>query len=582
MGQRLSFCRKRYRAMLPVNSLTAFVASAPLAASRRASTILLTLIHLAALGMLLWSEFQNDWVSIFAFVFAWGLLNFGWLAILKRPLMAGVLSLALFVLIVLLSRFKFESLALTANFIDVMFIDDDTIGFLLAVFPRLSVILGFAALIAIPAMIYAWRADAFRVRRRVAAPAAALCLSGLTAIAFTFPISHDQEFTDHNYVSKFARFGSVAVVDYFTHGLMESDADVIERLKPLAGKCLLPRKAPHIVLVLDESSFDISQVETIKLPAGYRNHFRSTDGKLRSLQVESISGPTWYTEYNVLTGLSVRSYGRFADAVTRIAAGRVERGLPHALRHCGYQTFSQYPWFGNFLGARNFHLSAGIQKFYDAKDLGTHDLQPDQFYYDGALKILQQHRSGGPMFVMLYTMANHSPWNYAFRPELTPDWKAPGNHHEIDEYLRRQHMSDRDYKQFVANLRRNFPGEPFLIVRFGDHQPHFAKHIIDTALTEKGIAQVINDVDPRYFRTYYTVDAVNFTPHYLASAISNLDAPYLPLIVLEAAGVPLDPSFAEQKRMFLRCDGRFYHCKEGAEVRRFNRLLIDAGLIRGL
>ena len=35
--------------------------------------------------------------------------------------------------------------------------------------------------------------------------------------------------------------------------------------------------------------------------------------------VEGAGGPSWYTEYNVLTGLSVRSYGRFADFVTRMS-----------------------------------------------------------------------------------------------------------------------------------------------------------------------------------------------------------------------------------------------------------------------
>ena len=53
-------------------------------------------------------------------------------------------------------------------------------------------------------------------------------------------------------------------------------------------------------------------------------------------------------------------------------------------------------------------------------------------------------------------------------------------------------------------------------------------------------------------------------------------------MIQEAAGVPLDPSFAEQKKIMLRCKGVFYACKGGAEARRFNRLLIDAGLVRGL
>jgi hypothetical protein len=46
--------------------------------------------------------------------------------------------------------------------------------------------------------------------------------------------------------------------------------------------------------------------------------------------------------------------------------------------------------------------------------------------------------------------------------------------------------------------------------------------------------------------------------------------------------LPLDPSFAEQKKIMQRCDGAFYGCRKGAEARRFNRLLIDAGLIKGL
>jgi hypothetical protein len=46
--------------------------------------------------------------------------------------------------------------------------------------------------------------------------------------------------------------------------------------------------------------------------------------------------------------------------------------------------------------------------------------------------------------------------------------------------------------------------------------------------------------------------------------------------------LPLDASFAEQKRILERCKGLFYACAGGAEARRFNRLLIDAGLIKGL
>jgi hypothetical protein len=68
----------------------------------------------------------------------------------------------------------------------------------------------------------------------------------------------------------------------------------------------------------------------------------------------------------------------------------------------------------------------------------------------------------------------------------------------------------------------------------------------------------------------------------LSSALPVLEGAYLPLLIQEAAGVPLDPSFVEQKRILARCAGRFFDCADGAEARRFNRLLIDAGLIKGL
>ena len=122
----------------------------------------------------------------------------------------------------------------------------------------------------------------------------------------------------------------------------------------------------------------------MKVPAGYGAHFKSGDGKQRSLMVEGAGGPSWYTEYNVLTGLSARSYGRFADFVTRIAAGRVERGLPHALRRCGYKTFTLYPMYGAFLSARHFQQTAGIQSFLNSAALGASFLDPDSFYLNKA------------------------------------------------------------------------------------------------------------------------------------------------------------------------------------------------------
>jgi hypothetical protein len=535
----------------------------------------------AALVLMLQTE--TDFGSRLAFLLSWGILNFAWIALLRRPALSGALSLTLVVVLVLLSRLKHDVVQMTANFVDLMVIDRDTAAFLFTIFPNLRWSAISAGLVTVPLMYALWWLDPFRIPRLPASACALACLAALTGYSLAWPDEAWRSYYDDSYLSKFARSGVTAVADFMEYGFMESAASVPERLNvPLVDSCHPAGRRPNIVLIHDESSFDIRAAEGVKVPAGYGGHFQSFDGKQRKFLAESNGGPSWFTEYNVLAGLSSRSFGRFAYFVTRIASSRVERGLPLSLRRCGYETISLYPAFGAFMSARSFQTTTGIEHFYDARDLGAKDVEPDSFFYDSALKLMPQRGSHKPFFMFVYLAANHFPWESEYRPELTPAWRAPGNIPSVDEYLRRQTMSAADYKGFVAQLKKTFAGEPFLIVRYGDHQPEFSPHLLDPKLDEAGIGTKLESYDPRYYATYYAIDAVNFEPVNSAAVMDTIDAAYLPLVIQEAAGIPLDPSFAEQKAIMLRCKGLFYACKDGAEARRFNRLLIDAGLIRGL
>ena len=551
------------------------------AISRRDGAVfcLLAILHIAALALMAGTE--ADLVAKAAFLLVWALLNCFWLLLFRRPLVAALLSLELVVVLALLSRFKFDKLWMTVDFVDLMIIDQDTSAFLLTAFPSLRGWIALAAAVTAALLIAAWRLDPVRVRMRTSVVGVALCLVGLTALSLSVPTDLQEDFVSQNYVSKFARTGVEAIHEFAAHGYLQADVRVAGSLDAAAA-CNPPRKLPHIILLHDESSFDITVAPGVNVPAGYRRHFQSSDGKARKLVVEGVGGPSWFTEYNVLTGLSARSFGRFATSVTRIAAGRVSRGLPHSLSRCGYTTYSLYPFYGAFLGSRAFQTTAGIAHYLDMVDLGTSDFEADRFYFDEASSIIERERGHGPLFLYVYTVANHFPWDTRLRPQLTPDWRDLGNAPDVEEYVRRQGMTALDYSGWLARLAQQFPAESFLIVRYGDHQPQFGPRIIDPSLGEAALTRRLEALDPRYLTTYYAIDAVNFTPPDLSSALDTLDAAYLPLIIQEAAGVPLDPSFVEQKKILQRCDGRFYRCADGAEARRFNRLLIDAGSIKGL
>ncbi|MGO4714483.1 sulfatase-like hydrolase/transferase [Bradyrhizobium sp. 2TAF24] len=537
--------------------------------------------HLAAAVVMLQTE--TDLMSRLGFLLAWGILNCGFVALLRRPALSGALSFALIVALILLSRLKHDVVQMTANFVDLMVIDRDTVAFLFTIFPNLRWSAIGTAILVLPLMVALWRLDPFRLRRLPAVAALLGCLAALVGLAKISPDEAWRGYYDDGYVSKFARSGVTAVSDFLNYGFMQSDAFAAEALKlPLVDSCTPAGRRPNIIMIHDESSFDIRAAGGVKVPAGYGSHFLSYDGKARKFLAESNGGPSWFTEYNVLAGLSARSFGPFAYFVTRIASGRVERGLPLALRRCGYSTVSLYPAFGGFMSARSFQLTTGMQAFHDARALGARGVEPDSFFYGKALNLLAQEKGPQPVFMFVYLAANHFPWEVKFRPELTPQWRAPGNAPVVDEYLRRQAMSARDYAGFVAALKKQFPSEPFLIVRYGDHQPEFSPQLLDPGLSEADIGKKLMAHDPSYFATYYAIDAVNFKPVASPTAMDTIDGAYLPLVIQDAAGLPLDPTFTEQKKIMLRCGGLFYACQDGAEARRFNRQLIDAGYIKAL
>src|SRR5262249_40505000 len=155
--------------------------------------------------------------------------------------------------------------------------------------------------------------DPFRIRRLPALAGALSCLAALTGFALAYPDEAWRGYYDDGYLSKFARSGVTAVSDLLQYGFLEADASAIGRLNvPLVDSCHPAGRRPNIIMIHDESSFDIRAASGVKVPAGYGSHFKSFDGKERKFLAESNGGPSWYTEYNVLAGLSSRSFWRFA------------------------------------------------------------------------------------------------------------------------------------------------------------------------------------------------------------------------------------------------------------------------------
>ena len=118
--------------MLPNSLLESRYVAPPGAAKHYITAANLAAMHVAAFAIMVWSE--HDLLSKTAFVLSWGFLNFAWLSLLRRPAFSAALSLMMFVVLILLSRFKHEAFSTTADFVDLMIIDSDTFSFLMTAF----------------------------------------------------------------------------------------------------------------------------------------------------------------------------------------------------------------------------------------------------------------------------------------------------------------------------------------------------------------------------------------------------------------------------------------------------------------
>ena len=86
---------------------------------------------------------------------------------------------------------------------------------------------------------------------------------------------------------------------------------------------------------------------------------------------------------------------------------------------------------------------------------------------------IEKHIAGSkaPLFNFILTSATHLPYGYTYDPDVNVPGGTAGTDPEMHEYLRRLSMAKMDYDEFRAALVQRFPGERFLIVQYGDHQP---------------------------------------------------------------------------------------------------------------
>lgn len=499
----------------------------------------------------------------------------------RRPLFALTFTTALVAMIFFVSKAKQETMNMVLHAYDIIFYFSSwsTVSFLVDSYRSyaLGLVAGLTALIAVSVLAY--HIDRPRLHRVKSAIAAAGFMILTLAAASARGERDDASFYyDDRYVSNFfASLSDMAYVIWYGNLIEAANFGAGPYFKT-STKCRPAASPPNIILIHQESTVPPSHFPTLSYDRSIDSFFRSHDGKVHRLGVETFGGASWLTEFSILTGLSSHSFGNMRPFVQTVMAGKLHETLPQVLDRCGYSNLLVYPMLRNFVSNARFYDMVGFHRILDAKDQkAQRPNERDRFYYLNALTELEHHleRSPQPMFVYIMTQASHGSYDFTYMPEVNVAGGGIGTDPGVHEYLRRVGMAAMDYDFLKAELARRFPDRPFLIVNYGDHQPDVTRVLLGSA---KYRGQLSMDSHPAAYSTYYSVDAVGYQPPAQPS-FTQVDVPYLGTILLEAARLPLTDSYRERKRLMSLCIGRYYGCLHKAEILGFHRKLMDSGLM---
>jgi hypothetical protein len=501
----------------------------------------------------------------------------------RRVLPAAILAGAFVALVDTASRFKQRATEIILHAYDVVTLatSPSMIAGLWHDHRASTITVAALLLMAVAGGWVAYRLDPIRIRRRHAAMATAIGIGlvGIGAAARGERV-HTEFYFEDIYLSPFLASWSETLETLWRGQLIEAARHAPGMKLTIMPGCGPGTKRPHIILIHQESVVPPSHFPALSYDKRIDPFFHSYDGKLHKLRVETYGGASWLSEFSLFTGLSTHSFGSMRQLVQPMLAGKLHETLPQVLARCGYRNLAFYPMLAHYLGAGRFYQSIGLREIFDARRQGAKlPNERDRFYYASALGEMERHlaASRAPLFVFIETMATHGPYHYAYMPEVDVAGGGAGTDRAMSEYLRRLAMAGMDYGFLREELARRFPGETFLIVHYGDHQPTATLSLLgfrDDAIIE----DVLRRGDPRAFLTYYAVDAIGFRPTPLPQ-VDTLDIPFLSTVILDSAGLPLPDAYRERKRLIQACGGRYHDCPAREEILTLHRRMLDAALI---
>ncbi len=242
---------------------------------------------------------------------------------------------------------------------------------------------------------------------------------------------------------------------------------------------------PDIILILNESFYDISVCSDISGDRDYMEGFYSIEGARYGLVTcPNIGGRTNDSEYELLTGCSMdrlRASAPFnyLDLTQGPSLARLlhKLGYETTAMHCGQPSIYKRDRGYRDLGFT--HVLLGKDQFHYRGSYGRREWLDQDNYRD--LLDRYDQAGPGPHFFYLMTYQNHSGYdqNDQSLDTVHVTGLADPVQEEVDEYMTSVNLSVQAFRWLISRLahRSRHRSRPLVVCMLGDHGPHFLSQL---------------------------------------------------------------------------------------------------------
>ena len=295
---------------------------------------------------------------------------------------------------------------------------------------------------------------------------------------------------------------------------------------------------PDIILILNESFYDLSLITDLNVDSDYLQSFRRRDVYTGYGVVPAYGGGTNSSEYELLTSNSMA----LLPGVTpfNILDLTHANSIVSHLSALGYDTLGCHSESGENYFRSRAYPALGFDRIYFDEDFTNKRYYHDRYYesdeslYDNLIAWYDEMPQG-PRFLYLLTIQNHGSWDQ--NPPSADTVHAASDYgeydDEVDEYLTGISQSDAALQRLMEHFERT--DRQVILCMAGDHCPNFADQITDDRHHTES-PQLL-------YRSTPLLIWANYNLKKETKALGSMSLNFVVPTLLELAGIPLSPYY---------------------------------------